>query len=47
MGDDAGEGLVPGEEGGRGEGQAGGNCIKIGLPAKSILRDYFQENRTS
>ena len=26
---------------------AGGNCIKIGLPGKSILRDYFQENRTS
>ena len=25
----------------------GGNCIKIGLPGKSILRDYFQENRTS
>ena len=24
-----------------------GNCIKIGLPGKSILRDYFQENRTS
>ena len=23
------------------------NCIKIGLPGKSILRDYFQENRTS
>ena len=21
------------------------NCIKIGLPGKSILRDYFQENR--
>ena len=26
---------------------AGGNCIKIGLPGKSILKDYFQENRTS
>ena len=26
---------------------AGGNCIKIGLPGKLILRDYFQENRTS
>ena len=25
----------------------GGNCIKIGLPGKSILGDYFQENRTS
>ena len=23
----------------------GGNCIKIGLPGKLILRDYFQENR--
>ena len=23
------------------------NCIKICLPGKSILRDYFQENRTS
>ena len=22
----------------------GGNCIKIGLPGKSILRDYFQED---
>ena len=26
---------------------AGGNRIKIGLPRKSILRDYFQENMTS
>ena len=26
---------------------SGGNCIKIGLPGKSILRDYFHENRTS
>ena len=26
---------------------SGGNCIKIGLPRKSILGDYFQENRTS
>ena len=26
---------------------SGGNCIKIGLLGKSILRDYFQENRTS
>ena len=26
---------------------SGGNCIKIGHPGKSILRDYFQENRTS
>ena len=25
----------------------GGNCIKIGLPGKSILRYYFQENGTS
>ena len=25
----------------------GGNCRKIGLPGKSILVDYFQENRTS
>ena len=25
----------------------GGNCIKIGLPGKSILGDYFQENMTS
>ena len=24
-----------------------GNCIKLGLPGKSILRYYFQENRTS
>ena len=23
------------------------NCIKIGLPGKSILREYFPENRTS
>ena len=23
------------------------NCIKIGLPGKSILGDYFQESRTS
>ena len=28
-------------------GGAGGDCIKIGLQGKSILRDYFQENRTS
>ena len=27
--------------------KSGGNCIKIGLPGKSILGDYFQENRTS
>ena len=27
--------------------EAGMNCIKIGLPGKSILRDYFQENMTS
>ena len=25
----------------------GADCIKIGLPGKFILRDYFQENRTS
>ena len=25
----------------------GMNCIKIGLPGKLILRDYFQENMTS
>ena len=32
------------------EGQAflaGGNCMKIGLPGKSILGDYFQENSIS
>ena len=28
-------------------GWTGTNCIKIGLPGKSILGDYFQENRTS
>ena len=28
------------------ERSSGGNCIKIGLPAKSILRDFFQENRS-
>ena len=27
--------------------RTGTNCIKIGLPGKSILRDYCQENRTS
>ena len=27
--------------------ESGMNCIKIGLPGKSILRYYFQENRTS
>ena len=26
---------------------AGTNCIKIGLPGKSILGDYFQDNVTS
>ena len=31
----------------RGLAEPGGNCIKIGLPGKSILRDYFQENMTS
>ena len=25
----------------------GANCIKIGLPGKLILKDYFTENRTS
>ena len=34
--------LVEGEE----DRVPGGNCIKIGLPGKLILRDYFQENRT-
>ena len=28
-------------------GDAGGNCINIGLPGKLILRGYFLENRTS
>ena len=27
--------------------KGGCNCIKICLPGKLILRDYFQENRTS
>ena len=27
--------------------ESGGNCIKIGLPGKLILRYYLQENRTS
>ena len=27
--------------------QPGTNCIKLGISGKSILRDYFQENRTS
>ena len=27
--------------------QAGANCIRIGLPGKLILGDYFQENRSS
>ena len=26
--------------------RSGANCIKIGLPGKSILGDYFQENRS-
>ena len=26
---------------------AGGDCIKVGLPGKSVLGDYFQENKTS
>ena len=25
----------------------GANCVKIGLPGKLIVGDYFQENRTS
>ena len=29
------------------DGAAGGNCIKISFPGKSILRDYFQQNGTS
>ena len=29
-------------EGGDGEAEPGGNCIKIGLPGKLILRDYFK-----
>ena len=29
------------------DGAAGGNCIKISFPGKSILRDYFQQNTTS
>ena len=29
------------------EADPGGNCIKIGLPGKSILGDYFQANVTS
>ena len=35
--------LPKNEEGG----SSGTNCIKIGLPGKPILRDYFQENKTS
>ena len=31
----------------RDRGHTGGNGIKIGLPGKLILIDYFQENRTS
>ena len=31
----------------RSTGTSVANCIKIGLPWKSILRDYFQENMTS
>ena len=30
-----------------GRSSPGGSCIKIGLPGKSILGDYFQENGTS
>ena len=37
------DGGVPHHRGG----EPGTNCIKIGLPGKSILGDYFQENRTS
>ena len=40
--------LLPGHEDVRvEEGVPGGNCIKIGLPGKSILGYYFQENGTS
>ena len=47
-GPDAGRDRRVGREGdGRARGQSGGNYIKIGLPGKSILGDYFQENRTS
>ena len=43
------QGLDGGEDGGDvvGGGPPGGNCIKIDLPGKLILGDYFQENRTS
>ena len=27
--------------------ESAGNCIEIGLPGKSILRDYFPENMIS
>ena len=41
-------GRLEGGQGGVGRrGPGGGNCIKIGLPGKSILADYYQENRTS
>ena len=29
------------------ERRPGGNCVKIGLPGKLILGDYFQKNMTS
>ena len=32
---------------GRSAPSSGGNCIKMGLPGRSILGDYFLENRTS
>ena len=35
-----------GEEG-AGQPRPGGNCIKMSLPGKLFLGDYFQENRTS
>ena len=41
-----GHGVDPRAEG-DGRAAAGGNCIEIGLPGKLILRDYFQENRSS
>ena len=40
--------LLPGHEDVRvEEGVPGGNCIKIGLPGKSIFGYYIQENMTS
>ena len=53
--DDVRGGRPHGDPGGLGDARAaleaaalpGTNCIKIGLPEKSILGDYFQENMTS